>query len=50
MPYYHVDDNLNKAWGIDGDLDWLVINHFCKPIDNDKDRIVTVSFLIRQNG
>ena len=37
MPHYHVNDNLNKARGVDGDLDWLVMNHFREPINDDKD-------------
>ena len=49
MSYYHIDDDLSKARGVDGDLDWFVMNHVCEPIDNDQDWVVTVSFLIRQN-
>ena len=37
MPYYYVDDNLSKARGIDGNLDQFVIDHLCKPTDNDED-------------
>ena len=37
MLHYHVDDNFSKAWGINGNLDRFVIDHLCKPIDNDKD-------------
>ena len=49
MLYYHVDDNLNKVWGVDGDPDWLVMNHFYEPIDDNKDWVVIVSLPIRQN-
>ena len=49
MPYYHVDDNLSKARGVDGDLNWLVMNYLCESIDNDKDWVVTIFFLIRRN-
>ena len=37
MPHYHVDNYLSKAQGIDGDLDWLVMNHLCEPVDDNKD-------------
>ena len=37
MPYYHVNNDLSKARGVDDDFDWLVMNHFCELIDNDKD-------------
>ena len=37
MPYYHVDNNLNKAQSVNDDLDWLIIVHFCELIDNNKD-------------
>ena len=46
MPHYHIDDNLTKAQGVNGDLDWLVIDNLCKPIDDDKDWIIVVSLLI----
>ena len=37
MPHYDVDDDLNKAQDVDGDLDWFVMNHLCEPIDDDED-------------
>ena len=49
MPHYHVNDDLSKAWGVDGDLDWFVMNYLCEPIDDDKDRVITVSLSIRRN-
>ena len=49
MPHYHVNDDLSKAWGIDDDLDWLVMNHFYEPVDNNKDWVIVISFSIRQN-
>ena len=49
MPHYHIDNDLNKAQSINGDLDWLIINHFCKPIDNDKDWVIAISFPICWN-
>ena len=36
MPHYHVDDDLSKAQGINSNLDRFIIDHFCEPIDNDK--------------
>ena len=49
VPHYHVDNDLKKAWDVDGHLDWLVINHLYEPIDNDKNWVITIPFLIRQN-
>ena len=49
MPHYYVDDDLSKARSIDGNLDWLVINHLCEPVDDDKYRVIAVPFPIRQN-
>ena len=37
MPHYYINDDLNKAQGIDGNLDRFIINHFCKSINNNKD-------------
>ena len=49
MLYHYIDNNFCKAWGIDGDLDWYVINHFCEPIDDDEDWIIAIAFPICQN-
>ena len=37
MPDYHIDDDVSNAWGVNGDLEWLVMNYFCELIDNDED-------------
>ena len=37
MPYYNVNDDFSKAEGVNDDLDWLVMNHFHEPVDDDKD-------------
>ena len=37
MPHHHVNDDLSKARGVNGNLDWLVMNHLYEPIDNDED-------------
>ena len=46
MPYYYIDNDFNKAWGINNNLDQFVMNQLCEPIDNDKDWVVVVSLLI----
>ena len=46
MAYYHVYDNFCKPGCIKGDLDRFVVDHLCKSIDDDQNRVVTVSFLI----
>ena len=37
MPYYHVDNNLSKTWGINSNLDRFLMDYLCEPIDDDKD-------------
>ena len=37
MPYYHVNDDFSKARGVDGDLNWFIMNNLCESIDDDKD-------------
>ena len=49
MPHHYVDNDLCKAQGIDGNLDWLVINHLCESIDDDEDWVIAVSLSVRQN-
>ena len=49
MPHYYVNDDLSKARGVDVNLDWLIINHFCEPVNNGKYQVIAVLLLIRQN-
>ena len=49
MPHYYIDDDLYKAWGIDTNLDWLIIKKIYKLIDNDEDWIIVVFFSICPN-
>ena len=49
MPYYHVDDDLSKARGVDSDFDWLVMNYFYESINDDKDWVIIVSLPIGRN-
>ena len=49
MPYYHVNDDLSKAWNVNNDLDWLVMNYFYELVDDDEDWIIVVFFSICQN-
>ena len=47
--YYYINNNLEKIQNINDDLDWLIINHFCKLISNDKNQVIAISFLVCQN-
>ena len=49
MPYYHVNNDLNKAQGINNNLDRFVIDHLCEPINNDEDWVIVVSFSVRSD-
>ena len=37
MLHHYINGDLYKVRGIDGDLDWFVMNYLCEAIDNDKD-------------
>ena len=49
MPHYHINNNLNKARGIDGNLDWFIINNLCELVENDEYQVIAVLFPICQN-
>ena len=49
MPYYYVDDDLGKAWGINNNLDWFIIDDLCELVDNDKYWVIAIFFSIYQN-
>lgn len=46
MLHYHVDDHFCKPKGIDSYLAWLVMYHFCKSVDDDKDSVIGLIFVI----
>ena len=35
MSHHYINNYFRKSWGINGDLDWLIIYHFCGPVNND---------------
>lgn len=46
VTYFNINDNFYKAKSINCDFDQLVIYHFCKSINNNKDRVIDIIFLI----
>lgn len=46
MANYHINDMFCKAKGINYDLKWIIIYQFCEPINDDKDLVKTVFFLV----
>lgn len=49
MIYYYINNNFFKAQSLDNKFDWVLINYFYKPVDNDKNWVIIVIFLIYQN-
>lgn len=49
MPYYYDNDNYCKAWNINDNLYWLIINNFIKLVNSDKYKIIAITFLVYQN-
>ena len=37
MSHNYVENNIYKALGIDNNFNWFLINHFSKPVNNNKD-------------
>ena len=46
MLYHHVDNNFHQFWSIDGDLDWLVMDHLGQTINNNKNQVIVVALPI----
>lgn len=44
MLYYNVNNDFYKPWGIKDNLNGFVINHFCEPVDNNKEKSYLSSF------
>ena len=36
LSHYHVNNDLCQAWSIDEILNWLVMNHFYEPVNDDE--------------
>ena len=49
MPYYYVNNDFSKAWGIDDNIDQFIIDYFCEPINNDKDWVIAISLSVYWN-
>ena len=35
MSHYYVDNYFRQSWGIGDDFDWLIMHHFCEPVNDD---------------
>ena len=49
MSNYHVENDFGYPWSIDVDLYHLIINNFYKLIDDDYDRVITITFSVSWN-
>ena len=46
VPYYYIDNDFCKAGGIDSELDWLIMYHLGKPVNDDKDGVICFALLV----
>lgn len=44
--HHHIDNYLSKSLTIDGNFNWIVIDYFDQVIDNYKNRVVVITFLV----
>ena len=44
MPHYYIDNDFCKAENIDSELDWHIIYHFGKSVNNDKDGVICFAY------
>ena len=44
MPYYHIENDFCKAGSMNSELDWLIMYHLGKPVNDDKDGIICSPF------
>lgn len=49
MFYYYIDNNFGQCKSVDNDFDWLIIYHFCKSINDNKNQVIALTFLISRN-
>ena len=43
---YHVENDFSLPQSIDGDFYRLMMNHFSKPVDHDRDRVIIFTLSI----
>lgn len=46
IPYYYINNNFYKTGIIDYNHNWLIVFYLYKPVNNDKDRDVGLTFLV----
>ena len=46
MPHYYIDYNFCKAGYIDNKLDWLIMYHLGKSVNDDKDKVIYFTLLV----
>ena len=46
--YYHVYDYFCLSRSINGDFDWFIVYYLSQLVDNDKNRVIAVVFLVRR--
>ena len=46
MPHYYINNNFCKAQDIDDDFNLLIIEIFYKLVNNDKNWVIVIIFLI----
>ena len=44
MSHYHINFDFYEAGSIDCDLDWLIMYHLRKPVNDDKDGVIGFAF------
>ena len=48
MPNYHVYDDFRHFQSIDGDFDLIVVHYLGQSVDNNKNGVVVVALLVRE--
>ena len=48
MAYHHVYDYFRWSQNIDGDFDWFVVHHLSQLVDHDKNRVIAIAILVRE--
>lgn len=46
MLYHHVDNYYYQFWSSNGDFDGFVVHHFGQAVNNDRNQVITVTFLV----
>ena len=46
ISHHHINNYFRQSLSIDSNFDWLIVHYFGQTIDNDKNWVIAITFLV----